>query len=112
MNLSRRFLKKYFPHLPVVVCAVLPGLPPEYLQLPGPHPLLAHPLLGQGGLDEQGRVPDVGVGPVVPVELELPVPAPGHGDLVLPLAEVQGVEVVLEDELARLVGPGFQQNMW
>ena len=48
-------------------------------------------------------IPCVGVGSVVPVNLELPVPTPRHGDLVVPHVDVNLVELVVEDQIPGLV---------
>ena len=51
---------------------------------------MPHPLRGRGR-------------PWLKTYLELPVTTSSHGDLMLPLVEVQEVKVILKDEFSRLV---------
>jgi len=71
----------------------------------GTDEILTESVGGQGRLDHQISVFGVRVASVVPVNLEFPVSAAGHGDLMLPQFVIQCVEVVLEDELSGRVSP-------
>jgi hypothetical protein len=67
---------------------------------------------GKGGLDVENAVINESVGTVVPVHLKFPVTATTHGELVLPLLEVESVEVVLEDEgLSHGAGEESERNL-
>ena len=63
------------------------------------HVVLADLVSKERRLDVEGAVFDVAVGAIVGVILELPVPTAAQRDLVLPQAEVERVELLVQDQL-------------
>ena len=70
------------------------------------HGVEADRLGGECGLDKKFSVLNKRVGPVVVVNLELPVATATHGHLVLPGLQVELVKVVREDESLRSCNNG------
>lgn len=55
-------------------------------------------VLSVSGLDVEDAILDVGVGAIVDVPLEFPVTTTAESLLMLPFLEVEGLEVILEDQ--------------
>lgn len=71
---------------------------PQIISVASPYRLHSDFVLSQHGLDVEHSVFDEGGAPVVVVELEFPVASAGQGDVMLPLLEIEELEVIGEDE--------------
>lgn len=71
---------------------------PHVIIVPVPHIVGTNFVLSQHGFDVKGSVLDEGSRPVIVIELELPVASTAHGDVMLPLGEIERGEIVLEDQ--------------
>lgn len=61
--------------------------------------MVTNPVGGESGLEVKHSILGERVGSVVDVHLELVVASSTHGDLVLPLLEVQEIKIVFEQQL-------------
>ena len=72
---------------------------PKLIGVAGSHELRSDLVLSEDGLDVELAILGEGGGPVVVIDLELPVASSGESDVVPPLIKVQEIKVILEDKL-------------